>query len=254
MNICISVVSHGHLSILKRLNTLPHLAKNNYIKIKLQDNCKEIGLKVWCTDNNIDYQANDKQQGFGKNNNIVFSRFKKTLPTVDDGYFVVLNPDVVINEEQLLELVTTMKENKAKLAAINLYKDRELDKSDNSIRNYPNLFDFIKSFFLKSNPSVIDKNKIDRPCFVPWAAGSFLCFTFSHYEKLEGFDEKYFMYCEDLDICYRSASQYNTEVLYCPNIKAIHLAQHANRSLFSMHFIWHVTSICRYFNKRIFGV
>jgi N-acetylglucosaminyl-diphospho-decaprenol L-rhamnosyltransferase len=250
----ISVVSHNHLAILKNLNTLPVLAKNENVVVKLQDNCNEVGLEPWCSDNNISYQSNSKKLGFGQNNNIVFSRFKKSLPTMDDGYFVVLNPDVVINEAQLFELITTMQGSKAKLAAINLYKDRELQETDNSIRNYPKLSDFIRSFLFKNNPSVIDKSKVCKPTSVPWAAGSFLCFTLNHYDQLGGFDEGYFMYCEDLDICYRSAVQYNSQVLYCPDIKAIHLAQHANRSIFSMHFIWHITSICRYFNKRIFGV
>jgi N-acetylglucosaminyl-diphospho-decaprenol L-rhamnosyltransferase len=254
MKICISVVSHRHLAILKKLNTLPILAKNKNIIIKLQDNSNEPGLQEWCLDNNINYQCNNKQLGFGQNNNIVFSSFKKELPTLDNGYFVVLNPDVAINEAQLFELITTMKSNKAKLAAIDLYKDIELTEPDNSIRNFPKLSDFIKSFIFKNNPSIINKNKIDQPCLVPWAAGSFLCFTLSHYEQLGGFDEGYFMYCEDLDICYRSSIEYNEQVLYCPNIKAIHLAQHANRSIFSMHFIWHISSICRYFKKRIFGV
>jgi N-acetylglucosaminyl-diphospho-decaprenol L-rhamnosyltransferase len=254
MNIFISVVSHGHLAILTKLNTLPTLAKNRNISIKLQDNCKETGLEEWCLDNGIDYQCNTEQFGFGKNNNIVFTRFKEALQTLDDGFFVVLNPDVVINEAQLFELITTMQSNKAKLAAINLYKDREFKESDNSIRNYPKLSDFIRSFLFKNNPSVIDKSKVDKPTLVPWAAGSFLCFTLNHYDQLGGFDEVYFMYCEDLDICYRSAVQYNEEVLYCPSIKAIHLAQHANMTIFSKHFIWHVCSIFRYFNKRIFGI
>ncbi|MFT6901219.1 MAG: N-acetylglucosaminyl-diphospho-decaprenol L-rhamnosyltransferase [Colwellia sp.] len=249
--IYISVISHGHLDVIKRINALPLLAQSKGIKINLQDNCREAGLETWCLENNINYQSNSEQLGFGQNNNIVFSRFKKTLPTLDNGYFVVLNPDVAINEAQLFELITTMQCNKAKLAAIDLYKDKKLKEPDNSIRNYPKLSDFIKSFLFKVNPSIIDKNKIDSPCFVPWAAGSFLCFTLKHYEQLGGFDENFFMYCEDLDICYRSARQYNTEVLYCPNIKAIHLAQHANRTIFSKHFIWHLNSICRYFFKCI---
>ncbi len=250
MNICISVVSHGHLKLLKRLNVLPTLAKNSKIKIKLQDNSNEDGLKSWCLENNICYEVNNKPLGFGHNNNIIFSRFKKSLPTLDDGYFIVLNPDVVISEEKIIDLIITMKNNEANIGAIDLYKDKGFKESDNSIRNYPKLTDFFKSFLFNNNPSIIDKTTIEHPTFVQWAAGSFLCFSLKHYEKLNGFDEKYFMYCEDLDICYRSDFQYSCKVLYCPNVKAIHLAQHANRSLLSKHFIWHISSICRYFTKR----
>jgi len=254
MNICISVVSHGHLAILKELDTLPSLAKHEDINIKLLDNLQEDGLKEWCLDNNINYQLNNQPLGFGANNNIIFSHFKKDLTTLENGYFVVLNPDAMLKDVQLIELIGTMKNHDAKLATLDLYKDSQFIERDNSVRNYPKLSDFVKSFIFKNNPSIIDRKKIDTPTFVPWAAGSFLCFTLLHYDELNGFDENYFMYCEDLDICYRSAIQYNAQVLYCPDIKAVHFAQHANRTVFSKHFIWHVTSIFRFFNKRLFGI
>ncbi len=40
-----------------------------------------------------------------------------------------------------------------------------------------------------------------------WVAGSFIAFKSSSYRKVQGFDENYFMYCEDIDICYRAKSQ-----------------------------------------------
>jgi GT2 family glycosyltransferase len=71
------------------------------------------------------------------------------------------------------------------------------------------------------------------------------------YRALKGFDEGYFMYCEDIDICYR-AKQLATDILYFQDIKAVHLAQHSNRRVFSKHFFWHLKSIARFLLKFTF--
>ena len=47
----------------------------------------------------------------------------------------------------------------------------------------------------------------------------------SYYRQLNGFDERYFMYCEDIDICYRSCKIHGKRVMYFPNIKAVHLSK-----------------------------
>lgn len=110
---------------------------------------------------------------------------------------------------------------------------------------FPSLKHFIKSFLGLGNSSIVDKSKIIEPCHIDWAAGSFLAIQSCHYLKLGGFDEKYFMYCEDIDICYRSFLM-NIPVKYYPAIHAIHLAKHANRKIFSKHFYWHFSSAIRF--------
>ncbi|EGR3506856.1 glycosyl transferase family 2, partial [Vibrio parahaemolyticus] len=73
----------------------------------------------------------------------------------------------------------------------------------------------------------------------------FIAIKAIHYKKLNGFDENYFMYCEDIDLCYRS-KQEGESVLYLPNISAIHFAAHNNRKLLSKHFYWHLKSVFRF--------
>jgi len=120
---------------------------------------------------------------------------------------------------------------------------------DNSIRKFPSLTQFGKSFLGLGNPTIINKNIVSAPTIVDWAAGSFLAFRSSHYAALKGFDEGYFMYCEDVDICYRSMLL-GEQVVFFPQIKMQHLAEHANRSIFSKHFYWHVKSALRFLLKR----
>ncbi len=245
----ISVVSHGHLQILKDLNCLPKLGRLGNVSITVLDNLGEDSLKDWCFLNNIIYLKNSIPKGFGENNNFIFKYNKKELGMNKDDRFLVLNPDVSIPPLGITKLLEVQDAFKAPIASINLFKDDQFKVHDHSIRKFPRPWDFFTSFMFNINKSVINKLGIESPVYVDWAAGSFLCFDVSHYEKLNGFDENYFMYCEDLDICYRSYKYFNQKVLYIPQIEALHLAKHENKKIFTSHFYWHLSSILKYLKK-----
>ncbi|WP_017026544.1 hypothetical protein, partial [Vibrio rumoiensis] len=136
------------------------------------------------------------------------------------------------------------------IAAINLFKDYDKTSYDNSVRSFPSFLQFVSSFLGGKNTSILDKKSILKPTNVDWAAGSFLAFKASYYKKLGGFDENYFMYCEDIDICYRSMKM-GSPVMYYPQFEAIHLAKHANRKILSRHFYWHVSSVIRFLMTKV---
>ena len=254
MTVFISVVSHGHAEIIKKLDCLPSLSSEFKIIIK----CNKPGDSELFVNyaNCHDMYILDESYGlgFGNNNNYVFNYCTKHLGMHDDDFFIVLNPDVKIDVSSLSNLIELMKGEERYLAAINLYKNPDMTIFDNSVRKFPEFMDFFLSFMLRKNSVLYDKEKIFLPTDVEWAAGSFLAFKVSHYKLLNGFSDKYFMYCEDIDICYRS-HLYAVPVRYYPNIKAIHFAKHANRSVLSKHFWWHVTSIVKFlcfkFNNRV---
>ena len=250
MQLYISIVSHGHFDLIKTLDCLPMLSKARAISICVLDNVGEPGFKEWCLSNKIHYLLNDHVDGFGANNNKVFSFFKNSNDFSTASKFLVLNPDVVIAKDALKSLVDTSNNHKAKISAVNLYKDREMTEVDPSVRRYSSFTDYVGSILFGRNPSIIDKATIQEPTFVDWAAGSCLLFDSSHFDQLGGFDERYFMYCEDIDICLRSDYLYNEKVLYCPETKAVHYAQHASRSLFSKHLLWHLSSIYKYLKTK----
>lgn len=246
MQISISVVSHGHFSIIDTLGCIEKLSKKDWVKICIVDNIGESGFDAWCKERNIIYIKNNKKLGFGKNNNIAFKRLRNRTEYEECQYFLVLNPDVSITIEQLEKLILEVTENKIRFCCINLFKDLRYSEYDNSIRNYPGLWDFVSSFIFSINKTIVNKDCINRPKYVDWASGSFLLFDSRLYESLEGFDEKYFMYCEDIDICLRARLEKNCKLLYMPEIKAVHFAAHNNRRILSKHFIWHIRSIFRY--------
>ncbi|HAS3560821.1 TPA: glycosyltransferase family 2 protein [Vibrio cholerae] len=246
MAVYVSVVSHRHDEMISGFKVLENLATEHYVCIKSNtenENFREIAqLK------NITWIDSDYGKGFGENNNIIFNYCKSNLGMKDEDYFIVLNPDVDICKNSISELVEKMRVNNISLAAINLFRDKEMRFYDNSVRNFPSLVTFVKSFLKLGNNTIIDKDKLADQTKVDWAAGSFLAFRAKHYEDLGGFDTNFFMYCEDIDICYRS-KLIGYGVTYFSDIKAIHLAQHNNRSLFSKHFLWHLKSAFRFLLK-----
>jgi len=63
---------------------------------------------------------------------------------------------------------------------------------------------------------------------VEWIAGMFMLFRSDAYRALGGFDEGYFLYYEDVDICRRLRRQ-GQGVLYEPRAEVIHDARRASR-------------------------
>jgi len=243
MAVFISVVSHGHGKLIQELGCLAELANHFHVVVKI--NKEEPETLPYLERHGIHYIDSDYGLGFGHNNNVVYKYCKTQLDMNEEDYFCVFNPDVVSGPAAFNQLINSMTADNCELAGVNLFKDELLTMPDNSIRNFPTLAEFTRSFLGMGNRTKIDKSKVTESTLVDWAAGSFLAFKSSLYKKLKGFDEGYFMYCEDIDICFRS-KVLGKQLRFYPNIKMLHLAKHANRKLFSKHFYWHVSSVFRF--------
>lgn len=228
-------------------DTLKNLAQKYTVIIKSNTEAKTC-LKQYCQKSGIHLIQGSSFKGFGANNNEVFQVARNTFGMCDDDFFLVLNPDIEINTEAVAELLERHKKTAADISAINLFKDRAMIEYDYSIRHYPKLLNPLKALLRIPRHDLYDKAVIQNPVKIDWAAGSFLLFKVSCYSSLKGFDEKYFMYFEDADICTR-ANLKGHNVVYFPNIKAVHFASHQNRKLFSKHFIWYCGSSIRYHLK-----
>jgi N-acetylglucosaminyl-diphospho-decaprenol L-rhamnosyltransferase len=248
MKVFISVVSHGHANLINDIMCLSKLSES--FRVIVKSNCPGDDFSMLEDRENFYWLDTDYYMGFGANNNLAFN-YSLELGMSDSDYFIVLNPDVYVTVSTINSLISAMSTASCQISTLNLYKDRSFKVYDNSIRKFPTFWDFSSSILGFENKSIIDKSKPSTPLFIDWAAGSFLAFKAEHYKKLRGFNEKYFMYCEDIDICQRS-SNLGVRVRFFEGLKAIHLAKHDNRNIFSKHFIWHLVSSFRYlFSKKL---
>jgi GT2 family glycosyltransferase len=86
----------------------------------------------------------------------------------------------------------------------------------------------------------------EQPMEVPFLPGCFMFFRTSVLRPLDGFDERYFLYVEDLDLSRRAATLARN--LYLPDVEITHEAQRgAYKSLRLLRYF--AVSVVRYFNK-----
>ncbi|MFZ6845889.1 glycosyltransferase [Undibacterium sp. RuTC16W] len=248
----IAIVSHGHEELLIASNLGGLLQAGEGIRVWVKDNKPSARLKTYCHEHLVTYFDRMPGLGFGENNNFLYAQIKSESGFQQDDYFVVLNPDLSIAPETLLALIEQMKKDACVLATINLYRDQEYLTSDANIRRFPTLFSLLRMTIKRSITKNYDKKNMRSACHVDWASGAFLVFDAMHYAALQGFDQAYFMYFEDVDICYRSQQLLGKGVLYYPQFKAIHLAAHKNRNIVSQHAIWFFSSFMKFLSRRYF--
>lgn len=252
-HIYISIVSHGNDDDIINNSNLKEIKSLDNITVIIRDNLSSQRLKKYCVDNHFEYNSSDAMLGFGANNNINF-KHASNLGMSKEDWFVLFNPDLDISAAMIKKLSGSLGNYSSQLFAINLYFDDKFSRMEHSLRTFPTFFSFFNILKGKSFTKAYDKANLTDGSLVDWAAGSFLVFQAELYEKLNGFDESYFMYFEDVDICYRANKFFGQRVVYLKNIKAIHEGGYQNRKIFSKHFRWYFCSLLRFLFKSTFGI
>jgi len=124
-----------------------------------------------------------------------------------------------------------------------------------SCRRYPSLKELFARRFPFLNPifkSTIYKGQyrdkdLNTSFYAEYLTGCFHLYKTVDFVKLMGFDERYFLYMEDVDIC-KKIDIIGKKKLYYPNEEIIHvLKQGSSKSL--KLFLRHTTSAVKYFSK-----
>ena len=244
-NIFISIVSHGHEELIFNNQELLKIAKLPDVRVIIKDNVKNSKLEFFSQSNGLDYLVSEEVLGFGHNNNFAFN-FCRSLGMISTDWFLVVNPDVVITEMEFKKLIDILAYTNAKLLTVNLYKDCEYLEPENSLRYYPSFSSVSNLLRNKPVTKMYDKQNMVSNSPVEWASGAFLIFKSELFEKLEGFDIRFFMYYEDVDICFRSNKLFGEMVTYIKEVKAQHEGAYQNRNIFSKHFYWYLASLFKF--------
>ncbi|MEP1744175.1 MAG: glycosyltransferase family 2 protein [Kangiellaceae bacterium] len=241
----ISIVSHNDdTHIINNFNLLKINDLENVIVI-IRDNVASARLEEYCSKNGIKYYTSKSMLGFGANNNRNFESSSQ-LGMTEKDWFLLFNPDIDITPDMILRLFKTINEMNSGIYAINLFSDKNFLNVESSLRKYPSIKSFINVLRGKSFTQPYNKNTLKNLAKVDWAAGSFLVFKASVFKQLNGFDEKYFMYFEDVDICYRANIFLGEKVVYLRDIHAVHKGGYKNRSVLSPHFRWYILSLYKF--------
>lgn len=92
----------------------------------------------------------------------------------------------------------------------------------------------------------------DQVAAVPTISGACFCMRREDFDCVQGFDEKYFLHVEDVDLCWR-VREMGGRVLFHPKAEVIHLGHTSLTSPLRVEFHKGV-GLARYFRKRAVGV
>ncbi len=214
-------------------------------KLYIIDNSPSNEFKNKIQNDSVEYIYSNKNVGFGKGHNSILHKL-----TSENKYHLILNPDVRFHPEILEKLVLKMESNES----FSMIAPRVLNSNNellHTARRYPSLFELIFRFlgiFKKFTIRGEYKNQNHKKSFSPdFVQGSFMLFKTEDLLRLEGFDERYFMYMEDVDIC-RKIDLSGKRKLYFPATEIIHTHRKGSSKEFRLFFI-HISSIIKYFIK-----
>lgn len=187
--------------------------------------------------------------GFGHGHNIAI---KMALDT-DSKYHVVINPDIYWNDKVIEELEMFMDNNIdcGQVMPKILYPNGDIQYL---CKLLPTPIDLLGRRFM---PFRGLQEKLDRKfelhnsgynkiMEIPSLSGCFMFLRTEVLRKVGTFDERYFMYAEDFDLCRRIGEVSKT--MFYPNVSVYHeygKGSYKNKKLLK----YHIESVIKYFNK-----
>lgn len=183
---------------------------------------------------------NPHPKGFGANHNAAFR-------LSDTPYFAVINPDVRLEGDPFLSLLRCLQDGGAALCAPAVINPA--GNLEDSAREFPRPFDLVAKLFGRYDGRLRYRLG-DSSLNAPWVAGMFMLFRSPDFSSVNGFDEGYYLYYEDVDLCARLWSS-GKRVILCPDARVVHDARRASRRNLR-HMRWHFASMLRFFIKHVF--
>ncbi|MFV1985157.1 MAG: glycosyltransferase family 2 protein, partial [Thiohalomonadales bacterium] len=173
--------------------------------------------------NNIILIKNETNEGFSKANN-------KGAAICEGKYLLFLNNDIIFVENTLQILLQYLSEQKDRIliAPKLLNKDGSVQHSVYSFQTLWlsfTTYSFLYSIFPRSkyfNRYYLMNRGINEITEVETVTGAFMLFNREDFLELDGFDEDYFFYGEDNDLCKRFRDS-GGKIIYYPETKIIHL-------------------------------
>jgi hypothetical protein len=246
-DLLISIVSYGtNIQVLDRVISsigLDSLMISSDLLIV--DNLGSADLKLYCSENDYKYVYPGANLGFGCGHNLAATFFESTYKV-----HLILNPDVFISPQTIMVAFNYLQEN----TAVSLVSPRLLNE-DGSIQNIcrflPSVFRLmtrVVSKFISIEVARLEDqfNLSETPISVPAIHGACFFVRACSFVQVNGFDDRYFLYVEDIDLC-RELGEMGS-IVYLPTCTAVHT--HAKGSYKNMRlFRYHLRSFVTYFMK-----
>ncbi len=164
---------------------------------------------------NLILVENKENTGFARANN-------QGARIAGGPYLLFLNSDTVILKDAISSLMRYYKENSGTVHFLGpklLNKDSSPQPSCGHFYTLPVVF---AALFLRGDYWGLTRSSPDRIKETDWISGACILTKKDIFEELHGFDEKIFMYMDEIDLLYR-AKKNNRRVFYYPEAVITHL-------------------------------
>ena len=241
--ITLSIASHGDAEKVRCLLSSLQKQESNTKKFQiiLTDNLgnelPEYEPNPWAS---LRIIRNTKPQGFAYNHNRAFEMAK-------GQYFAVLNPDLVFDNSIFDKLISSMQLHHADLIAPQIIDTNRIIQD--STRSLPTPMELIRRrlpgyHFISPEP---DDDGLIHP---DWIAAMFWLMPSDTYRALQGMDERFKLYFEDVDFCTRARLK-GMKIVADTNLQVQHDAQRSSHKKLYYLFL-HVQSAFRFFISPVY--
>jgi GT2 family glycosyltransferase len=240
-DVTISVVSHAQIALIKNLlDDINTCCSGTRLELILTLNVGE--LLPFSLDDYffpIKVVRNSNPLGFGANHNQAFKH-------ANGQYFCVMNPDIRFGKDFFPQLISCFSDSSFGVVAPVV---RGVDGGlEDSARRFPSPLKILCKVFGKCRGS--DYRVADVPIFPDWVGGMCMVFPWQVFREIGGFDQRYFLYYEDVDLCGRlMLSGYKSVV--CPQATVVHHAQRSSHRKLK-YLRWHLASMMRFFLSPVY--
>jgi len=245
--ITVSVVTY-YTDVVELKKCLDSLQSSIIKRIFVVDNSIQKYISDFCeTCANVEYIPSENI-GYGSAHNIAIRKAQ----IIKSRYHLVLNSDVHF-EPNVLDKLTGYLDGHDDVAMVQpniIYPNGEMQYTCRLLPIPVNLI--FRRFLPKKLVEGMNYRYMlkmfdhKRELNVPYHQGSFMFFRVSCFEKVGLFDERFFMYPEDIDITRRMHKQYRT--MFWPGVTVVHAhraASYKNKKMLKIH-MW---NMCKYFTK-----
>ena len=236
--ISVSIVSHGHAGLAARLFDDLRVHRPKGIEVILTLNIDEaLPFDPDSFPFPVKTIRNASPRGFAANHNAAFGLSR-------GNFFCVLNPDIRVPADPFWALVRELRD-PAVGAAAPLILDAD-GAIEDSARPFPTLSSLVSKAFGAEPKRYYE---IGEESISPdWVGGMFMLLRRDAFAAVGGFDARYHLYYEDVDLCARLRLA-GYDIRLVPRVSAVHLARRQSRRDIR-YLVWHLRSMIRYILTR----
>lgn len=191
--------------------------------IVIDNNSDDETVKVLSSIKKIIVKTNKKNVGFAAGVN-------KGIRLARNNYILLLNPDTVLKNGAVKEILKCLDAMKADIAGGIAYRvDGSIHGSYvrkpnilTLLFDYTNLRKLVLGDIVHKHHYYLDEKYPSKPSPVDVVSGAFMLIRKDVFKKIGYFDERFFMYLEDVDFCVRAIDK-GLKVVLCPKSKISHI-------------------------------